>query len=342
MKITLGFHSGQKAPPAGALPGLHFMARGRTIVGINVMPAPNLILINPAGNNGRALQALEKAARESPREIRSLFQASERIILKPGQRPSDPAILDRLRSRRRVFICSGDGTINWLVTALLENRLETRVRVGIIPGGFGNAAAAMLGIRSTREGLALLSPDTPSLKTDVLKTNLSECPYVVFAAGIGLEGKIVHTRQLAKWLSALGYVLAAIWELFAHRRGRFILKIDGGTKLSVLASSIMIANGPYFGFLTSAPKALINDGRMDVRLFHENLNFLLNLQPQNMSLYPVDDFSYIDIRAKTLQVRGRLTLQIDGDPVKSTDLLELQVLPKRIQYLIPRKHSDHP
>jgi len=299
--------------------------------------APNLLLINPAGNNGRALQTLEKAARESPREIRALYQACERIVLKPGQRLSEPGILDRIRARRRVFICSGDGTLNWLVTALLQNHLEGKVRVGIIPGGFGNAAAAMLGIQSTKAGLSLLAEDTPHRKTDVLATNLAECPYVVFAAGIGLEGKIVHTRQWAKWLSAAGYVLAAIWELFAHRRGRFILKIDGGTKLSVLASSIMIANGPYFGLLTSAPKALIDDGRMDIRLFHENLNFLLNLQPQNMSLYPVDNFSYMDIRAKTLQVRGRLTLQIDGDPVKATDFLELTVLPKRLQYLVPKK-----
>lgn len=295
----------------------------------------NLILVNPASNHGQALRNLEKAVEKSSREIRHLYHRATLHVLQGEERVGDPAILDLIRRHKRVFLCGGDGTINHLVTAILDHHLADKVKIGLLPGGFGNAAAAMLGITDMAQALTLLRKGCDVRKTDVLRTNIPACPYVVFTAGVGLEGKIVHTRQRFKWLPLLGYVLAAVVEFFGHRRDRFTVKIDGGTRLSVLASSIMIANGPYFGMVTSAPKAKPHDGLMDLRLFHENLNFFLNLQPWNSQLYPVDDFSYMDIRARRVEIKGRLVVQVDGDPQEAPSPLKVDVLPRAVRYLVP-------
>jgi len=126
-------------------------------------------------------------------------------------------------------------------------------------------------------------------------------------------------------------------EVFRHKPGRFKLKIDDRSKLSVLASSIMIANGPFYGLAKAAPRARIDDGLMDVRVFNQNLDFVLNLQPRHLNLYPVDNLSQMDIRAKRLRIKGKFSLQIDGDPVSIEGPFETWVLPRKVNYLYLRK-----
>lgn len=297
----------------------------------------DLIIINPRSNTGKAVQNINAGLQRSPKNVRRYYDNATKIILRPDQTMENPEVVAAFRKHNRIFICSGDGTINSLITSLAKHRLLHAVRIGVIPGGFGNAVAAMLGVDDTVHGLSLLKPLTPARKADLFATNVPSVPYITFCAGVGLEGEIVKTRQKTKHLSGLSYLIAGMTEVFRHKPGRFKLKIDDRSKISVLASSIMIANGPFYGLAKAAPRARIDDGLMDVRVFNQNLDFVLNLQPRHLNLYPVDNLSQMDIRAKRLRIKGKFSLQIDGDPVALEGPFETWVLPRKVNYLYLRK-----
>ncbi len=297
----------------------------------------DLIIINPRSNTGHAVQNIQTALLKAPKNIRQYYLNATKVMLRPDQTMEDPELLKAFRKHNRIFICSGDGTINSLITSLMKHRLIGKVRIGVIPGGFGNAVAAMLGVDTTLQGLSLLRPLTPARATDLFQTNVPQFPYITFCAGVGLEGEIVKTRQKTRHLWGISYFIAGVTEVFRHKPGRFKLKIDDRSKLSVIASSIMIANGPFYGLAKAAPRARIDDGLMDIRVFNQNLDFVLNLQPRHLNLYPVDNLSQMDIRAKRLRIKGKMSLQIDGDPAHFEGPFETWVLPRKVKYLYLKK-----
>lgn len=292
----------------------------------------DLILLNPHSNNGRALKNFENALEKASDEIQSKVKQATMVHLKSFE---DINTVENFSSYERVFICAGDGTVNRLTQRIVEERLEKKIQVGVLPGGLGNAVAYMNGVTNMQEGLELFSETTPVLKTDLLQTNLSDCPYATFSVGVGFEGDIVRTRQKTKrWFNFFSYFLAGFIEVLRHKPGRYSLRVDGGAKLNVKATGIMLANGPFYGLMMAAPKAQVNDGFMDVRIFQDKITYLLNLQPRNLKLFPVDNLSYIDIRASSIRLKGVHNVQIDGDPFVCRGTMEVHVLREKIQYLI--------
>ncbi len=293
----------------------------------------DLIVINPLSNYGKALQKIEEGLKKSSDGIRKAYKLADKIILKPNEKISDYSFGQKLLFYDRVFICSGDGTVNSLVTQIVKLGLDKKISVGVIPGGFGNAVARMHGVESIEDGLKLLLPTTLGTRTDLFATNLEECPFITFTAGVGLEGEIIKTRHENRHLNIFSYLIGGILAFIRSRRKSFKLKIDDKTKLTVMASGIMIANGPWYGFLKVAPDAKSDDGLMDVRIYSQHVDFLLNLQPKNFTYYPTDSLSLMDIRAKTIRIKGGTVAQIDGDPYQLTKPLEVTVLPNKIRYL---------
>jgi diacylglycerol kinase family enzyme len=293
----------------------------------------DLIIINPLSNYGKALQKIEETLKKSGESVRRAYEKADKIILKPDDRISDYSFGQKLIFYDRVFICAGDGTVNSLVTQIVKQGLDKKISVGVIPGGFGNAVARMHGVESIADGLKLLLPSTAFTRTDLFATNLEDCPYITFTAGVGLESEIIKTRHENKHLNVFSYLIGGVLAFIRSRRRSFKLKIDDKTKMTVMASGIMIANGPWYGFLKVAPDAKSDDGLMDVRIYSQHVDFLLNLQPKSFNYYPTDTLSLMDIRAKKIRIKGGKTAQIDGDPYELTKPLEITVLQKKVRYL---------
>ena len=92
------------------------------------MKKNDLIIINPASNNGKAHKNFRKQLKKSPDNIQQVINNADMIVLDPDQHISG---IKNLGNYRRIFICGGDGTINSLIRTCLKKKLTAKNETSI-------------------------------------------------------------------------------------------------------------------------------------------------------------------------------------------------------------------
>jgi diacylglycerol kinase (ATP) len=242
-----------------------------------------------------------------------------------------------------ILIFGGDGTVH----RYLPQLVELRIPVLVVPCGSGNDFARALGLRNSRDSLAVWhkfcsgSRNVGAIDLGVVTTSIvgqdaggSSAPhYFCCVGGVGLDAEIARrANRLPRWLRAHGgYIFSLLPALV--RFASVTLKISmprtehQAALVARTAKPIMVtafANAPsYGGGMKIAPHAQLDDGLLDVCIInHMNKLKLFCLFPtvylgRHLSVPQVDYFQAERIKLETEEPQD---VYADGEYVCCTPI----------------------
>lgn len=246
------------------------------------------------------------------------------------------------RNNDFLVVVGGDGTISDVITGIHSAGAAGRVRLGIIPLGSGNAFRRSLGIpKGAKQALRLLNEGRVK-PIDLMRVNGRVAAFVN-VGGTAACGYFAH-KNFAP--GALGHFLSIWPNLFFPRQRVEVELRDGedrrGIPFDRLELSLNLLDGivtktRFFGYNWKiAPHAVADDGLLDI-------TFFTMPAPAYVSLAP---FIYTGLLQRTLRqhykarkviLRGRrLAVQHNGEDLPYQDRIEIEILPKAIQVIVPR------
>jgi diacylglycerol kinase (ATP) len=251
------------------------------------------------------------------------------------------------REMEAVFLVGGDGSINRAIPGLLN----TPTALGILPAGTANVWAQEIGLKTmnwTRWD-ALQESIRSLARGRVVPVDIGLCngrPFLLWA-GIGLDGYIVNRieprSRWAKSIAVVHYGASAIWYAGQWRGINLRVEVDGekieGHYLLTLVSNIQLYAG---GLIHLLSEDFLDDGLLELWLL-EGDNFIDTLQcawdlfmgrvSQNERIYR-RHFKQLRLESDSL-----LYVQLDGEPLQATGIVDLQVLPKSLNVIVPSDFS---
>jgi diacylglycerol kinase (ATP) len=246
-----------------------------------------------------------------------------------------------------VVAMGGDGTIADTLQGIFDAGKSGEVLFGVIPFGSGNAF---------RKAFAI--PKNPLRAIDRLAEgvarpiDLMEIEGRVAAFGsVGATARVTAEKLAGRIQGLWGHVVAArrLFDTPAEPKRIELfdgLDASGPFEAKTVVSSFfdcIVAKTNYFGYSWRiAPKAVVDDGYLDVTLFE--------LKPLKYALlFPSIYFGFAQRRmrhykAKRIVIRGRdLPVQFNGEVLPDRDRVEIRVLPKAVRMVIPptRRAARH-
>jgi YegS/Rv2252/BmrU family lipid kinase len=178
------------------------------------------------------------------------------------------AVVDVVRRGRRLALAGGDGTLGLAMDALVNAGLAGDAPpVAVLPVGTGCDFLRTFAIPQDLVGAAAHLVGDQAYRIDLgqLEGDFGRTVFVNIAqAGAGAAAAETAPR-LPRGLGSARYPVA-----FGLRLARFPateVEIDGETKHAGHALAVIMANGQFFaGGWNVAPKALLNDRKLDVQI----------------------------------------------------------------------------
>jgi diacylglycerol kinase (ATP) len=162
-----------------------------------------------------------------------------------------------------LVVVGGDGMVHLAVQALAH----TDTALGIIPAGTGNDAARAFQIpRSDPQAAADVIVAGHTRVVDLARTGAT---YFLCVMSAGFDAVVNERANRMSWpRGQMRYNLATLAELRVFQPLPYTLDLDGVTK-RMEAMLVAVGNGPSFGGgLRITEGALMDDGLLDVVLFH--------------------------------------------------------------------------
>ena len=278
------------------------------------------VILNPAADRGRAG---ERRA-EIERGLAGHGLAYELFVTRGPGHATELARAALEAGFAAVAAAGGDGTLNEVAQALVGSG----VPMGIIPCGSGNDFVKAVGIPGDVAGaLDVLARgrarevDVGAVEADGLGTR-----YFLNCFGAGIDGQIALDYKRMRFLRGeLGYLWAAVFELFRFRGVRARVEADGSRYEGVLAL-LPLQNGPYAGGgFHMAPGAAPDDGFLDLVLVEDR-----SVPRRFPLLVRFRDGTYLRLpgtrRIRVREVRVELTRPVPAH-------LDGEILPKPVSSL---------
>jgi diacylglycerol kinase family enzyme len=167
-----------------------------------------------------------------------------------------------------VVAIGGDGTVNNVVTALMQSGVYKRVRLGVIPYGTGNNLIRSYGLERENEKALLTIRQGYTINLDIGRVNQQQ--YFVNAS-FGLFPYLIArrvTRSLVGWtydaLRQMGFAPWLVRLRYTDITGRVI---ELPSQRYILGA--LLNTSHYGSILHMAPDAIGDDGLFDVKLIRE-------------------------------------------------------------------------
>ena len=244
------------------------------------------------------------------------------------------------RTNDFLVVIGGDGTISDVIQGMYEAGSSHRTRLGIIPMGSGNAFRRSLGIpKGAKQALRLLSEGRVK-PIDLIRVNGRIASFVNI--GGTAEGGYYAHKNFAP--GALGHFLAILPNLFHPRQKVEVELFDGQDghgapferkRLLLHMLDCIATKTQYFGYnWRIAPHAVLDDGFLDITFYEMPAPAYVTLAA----------FIYLGLlqrrlrhyKAKRMIIRGRhLAVQYNGEDLPYQDTIELEVIPRAIQVVVP-------
>lgn len=229
---------------------------------------PWVLIVNPASANGSTGRCWP---RNEPvlRNLLPPFQVW--LTTHPGhgtelaQRAAD-------QGYKTIAVHGGDGTINEIINGLLTNT-RNGTSLALLPNGTGADLVRTLGIphalpKAARQSLqGLAKPVDIGLVQFIDLGGKPAERFFVNVADVGFGGDLVRfVNSHSKWLGGkLSFLQGLLVTLFRYRNKEIQIAINDEKPFDIRASSIVVANGQYFGGgMWVAPEARLTDGLFEV------------------------------------------------------------------------------
>jgi len=252
------------------------------------------------------------------------------------------------------LVFGGDGTVHRHLAAFVERKTPMLV----VPHGSGNDFAVAVGLRTRDDALAAWNKFQAGAgnirPVDVGRITPLDQPgaapaYYCCVAGAGVDSE-ANRRANAQsaWLRRHGgYTLAALQAIFSFQPTRITVEARGDAAspgkpappaISEPGWMVAFANAPtYGGGMRIAPRALLDDGKLDVCFLRRTGRLsLLRLFPKVFSGAHVGRPAVTYFQAAGLKVEAESPLDVyaDGDYVCRTPV-EVGILPGALRVLVP-------
>ena len=238
-----------------------------------------------------------------------------------------------------IIICGGDGTVNQVANGVRD----TAVRIGIIPMGSGNGLAFAAKIpKQVNKALEIIFAGNA---TDVDSFYINK-KFSCMLSGLGFDAQVAHDFAKHPKRGLATYIKLSVKNFFAAGTYPFELILDGRS-IHTEAFFISIANSNQFGNnFTIAPRASLHDGLIDIVVVNKMSRLrmigavLKQVSNGQVRLYEDKKFHHNDIhyfqtKKITIKNPGLAPLHIDGDPVETAAVFEIEIIEKAFKLLMP-------
>lgn len=219
----------------------------------------HVILVNPTSGNKRGLKygvVIQKLLKKN--------NIYSEIIL--SEHPKHFTEITRnlsSKSKYRFYCVGGDGTLNEVVSGMINTNSE----VVVIPCGTGNDFIKTVSKYKSMRKIILTSINKKSNKVDILALgNKIYCINILSVGFDSLVGENVDKfRNIPIISGKMKYNLAIFYSLLRNKNFKMKLRIDKNKIYKKHFTLIAIANGKYYGGgVCPCPDALVSDGIADI------------------------------------------------------------------------------
>lgn len=240
-----------------------------------------------------------------------------------------------------VIASGGDGTIMEAMSGLIK--AGCRIPLAQVPVGTASLLARALLIPTDVEEAIEVALTGKQVRLDVGYLPRWD-RYFALVAGAGWDAKLIEDapRELKSRFGFGAYLYSGLKNLFALKRSRITIEIDGTTQVRY-AHTVMIAN---VGRLESAhlaigPDIWPHDGKLDaVIVAARDARSLLRLMARLVTrrLQAYRDVTYVQAERISIDARPPLPVQIDGEPIGETPIVA-EVVPDGALVIVPSEYE---
>jgi diacylglycerol kinase (ATP) len=238
------------------------------------------------------------------------------------------------------LVFGGDGTVHRHLPQLNQQKIPMLV----VPAGSGNDFAKALGIRKVDTALRAWKQfcsdgkNVREIDLGVIRAGGQETLFCC-VAGVGMDAEAnARANRMPTWLKGRGgYVLAALQALIAFKPAEMNIAV-AGREIRRPAFFIAVGNArSYGGGMKVTPKAVIDDGLLDICLVGKmNKLKLMCWVPTiffgaHLRLKQVEYFQAKQIR---IEAERELELYADGEFAGRTPV-EIGILPGALRVIVP-------
>jgi diacylglycerol kinase (ATP) len=255
-------------------------------------------------------------------------------------------IAARNHEEKVIIAVGGDGTMHEVVNGIVE---YNDITLGFVPGGSGNDFSRGFHIPADPEEalkviLRLIKEEATVIDIGKVTMKNESQHYFINNMGAGFDALIsfeVNHSKVKAWLNKLSlgrlvYVYFLLKKLFSYKCSTIDLSIDGRRHILEQTWFVTVSNQPYYGGgMMIAPKALPDDGLLDITVVHRLsklkllLVFISVFWGKHVHFKEVKTFKG---RRISIQSSSSLYVHADGEDIGFTPL-NIQVQTKTLNVL---------
>jgi len=235
-----------------------------------------------------------------------------------------------------VIAVGGDGTVNEVAQGLLGSGAA----LGVVPVGSGNGLARALRL-PLRPAAALAALEAGVRRPiDVGRLNGG---LFINVAGTGFDAAVGaafdRAGQDGSRRGFVGYVRLSLAEIRRYRPPALVLEANGQRR-ELRPFIVTFANGPQYGSgAVINPGGKLDDGRLEAVSFEYrgSIARILVAAPRLFlgGLDRVAAYGRVSGTRVTVTADTLLEVHRDGDPVEATDRIEVEVVPRALDVVVP-------
>ena len=314
----------------------------------------HFFIVNPAAGKGKILPALlqritfacQKLGVEYEIHHTSTVGDATAFTKKKCEEITDETI--------RFYACGGDGTMNEVANATAGVK---NAELAVIPIGTGNDFIKSFSHEDNFSDIEKMILGK-SIATDVIKFNDK---YSLNILNIGFDCDVVKRVEEIKresWVPhGMAYTMAVMQVITREYGTTFKVTTDKGETFDGEHLLVLFANAQYYGGgYRSAPRALLNDGLMDICIVDKvSRPTFMKLLPKYKAGTHLDNpektpfIHYTQCKKAVFESDNVVGVCADGE-ISPAKRLEIEVVPHGINVVVPvgskctawvRRHPEH-
>ena len=292
---------------------------------MNANPEPTLLfVINPVSGTGD----------NAWQDIISNYFTEKKYLIVYHLLEKKPNI-EKLKSHidainpQKVIAVGGDGTVSMIAKIIAKKQIP----LGIIAAGSANGMAKELNIPADPLAALAIIETGEIKKADAIKINNEDI--CLHLSDIGMNAQLIKYFNEGKLRGMPGYASVVIKTLWRKRKMRLTIK-EADNIFETEALMVVLANASKYG--TGAiinPEGKLDDGFFEVLIIKQlTISYLLKVLFKFRRFNP----AHVEIHhAKSIRISSgkKMHFQIDGEYNGKLLLVEAEVLPAYINFILP-------